>query len=223
MTTHATDITKLMELPNIKAAIEAAAASNETQAAIARKIVLDELAEAEAALVDMAALGETIDADVAALRRQLHALGERRDQHASQIHAIDARARELSRKLNAEHGGNMINAAVNQLRIQATNLREKAERQRQLRRMAPNRWGDLVESEDPEAMARAAELDNQAEQIEAAIRDIDFLIRQPIAPQEIWRRIAEAVKPLGMKFTVEEIPSVNSWRITGWTKGKKAA
>lgn len=228
ITTTPADITKLIEqrlaeLPEVKAALDAANANAEAQAATARKIVLDELAEVEAALIDMAPIGDELDADIEALRRQLADLGERRTRHSAQTQQISARARVLTQQLNAEHGGSMINAVLNQLRAQSSNLRDGAARQRQRMRMAPNSWGDLQRVEDPEAQAKAAEMEDKAESIQAAINDIDYLSRQPISPQEIRRRIAEAVAPLGMSFHVDDQPAVHHWQITGWAKSPKAA
>lgn len=214
---------RLAELPEVKAALEAANASAEAQAASARKIVLDELAEVEHALADMKPIGAELDADIEAMRRQLRDLTGRRAQHANQTQQIGARARDLVRTLNAEHGGGMINAVVNQLRVQATNLRDSAEGQRQLTIMTRNRWGDTTRVQDPEALAKAEEMTAHAEHTEAAMRDIEYLTRQPISPQEIRRRIAEAVESVGLKLTVEDVRPINTWHLAGWSKGKRAA
>lgn len=211
---------RLAELPEVKAALDAANASTEAQAAAARKTVLVALAEVEAELGAMAPIGDTLDADLESLRRQLVDLAARRDRHAVQTQQIAARARLLTQQLNAEHGGSMINAVLNQLRAQAHNLRLDADGKRQLKRQVRDVWGAIRTKEDPEAQAKAVEMEDTAGRIDAAINDIGYLSREPISPQEIGRRIAAAVVPLGMAFNLEDQPAGDAWRIERWSPRK---
>lgn len=211
---------RLAELPEVKAAMDAANANAEAQAAAARQIVLDELAQVEPELGDLAGIGDSLDTAIAELRRQLADLGYRRAQHAVQIQRIGARARVLTQRLNTDHGGGMINAVLNHLRAQAQNLRDGADRQRRLKRGVRDVWGAIKEMEDHEAQAKAVEMEDKAGRIDSAINDIDYLSREPISPQEIGRRIATAVAPLGMTFNLEDQPAGDAWRIERWSQRK---
>jgi hypothetical protein len=219
------DITKLIDarlsgLPEVRAAIESANARTEALAASARKSVLDDLTETEAALADLEDVGREVDADIAALRQQLQTLNDRRVQHEMLTHQAGRRARDLSRQLHTEHGEAMIVTILNQLRSHERHQRAQADWQRRLTIKKQNIWGEEIRTEDPDALAKAAEIEGKAERIEAAIHDIHSLTRQPISPQEIQRRIAVAVEPVGFRLNVEDPGTVSGWRIEGWRKGK---
>lgn len=212
------DVNKLAKIPAIKAAMDLASAEAEQLAAAARQEVLDQLFEAEAA---MAAMKETASAHVAeaeTLAAQQADLAERRTEHEYQMQAQDRALRDLERTLNQEHGGSMITTAVRLLASRAQSMRARAEleRSRKLRRAD---WrGDLHLIPDPVADASAVKLDADVTACEAARTEIAALQYEPLAPQEIQRRINAAVAPLGVTVAAEDVPA-QGWQVAGWEDG----
>lgn len=210
------DISKLSEIPAIKAAIALANAETEKKDAASRMAVLNQIDEAQTALTDMLKTDSKFAAQIEKLDVQKADLVKARTQHEYKLQAQQSSLRELERTLDREHGSATVAGIENVLHSRAHIFRARAQAERALKQRRQNRMGGFIE--DREAQARASVLDALAIACDKARLEIASLRRAPIAPQEIHRRLEAVMAPIGITINTEVVPA-QGWVVTGWAPG----
>lgn len=198
---------KLLAVPAIQAAFAEATAGEESTAAAARAAALEAKAEIDHELDDLASQDAVLAAAIAQMEGEINAM--KRDRYANGIakQRSNVRRRDLEIALRDQHGNRLIFHVCNYLKNTAMNAELESERQAALKSpVGKSVMGNTIMKADPKAQAKAAELRDAATGLREVAAAIAALETEPVAPQELRRRIQTKLEAIGLTLYQGALP-----------------